>query len=57
MSGFDWRGLLERGRALGLRPHEVWALTPAEFRLIAGERDPGAVTRARLDELSALYPD
>ncbi|MAM61061.1 rcc01693 family protein [Maritimibacter sp. UBA3975] len=59
MSGFDWPGLLRLGmRALGLKPQEFWALTPAELTLMLG-RDGAAVTldRARLEELAAAFPD
>ena len=45
-------------RGLGLRPAEFWALTPAELLLMLGE-GAGSVplSRARLDELSRVYPD
>lgn len=59
MSGFDWPSLLRAGvQALGLRPAEFWALTPAELRLMLGE-DRGArpMGRARLEELIAAFPD
>ncbi|GIX13157.1 MAG: hypothetical protein KatS3mg118_1116 [Paracoccaceae bacterium] len=52
-----WSRLLRLGiRGLGLRPDEFWALTPAEFLLLAGldgGGGPGAMTRARLAELEA----
>ncbi|WP_323010346.1 phage tail assembly chaperone [Paracoccus sp. (in: a-proteobacteria)] len=63
--GLDWPGLLRLGLGpvrmggLGLRPDEFWALTPAELALmlrIAAGRG-GAMTRARLTELAARYPD
>ncbi len=57
--GLDWPGLMRVGiRGLGLRPAEFWALTPAELALMLGEaagRPP--LTRARLDELAAQWPD
>jgi len=45
-------------RGLGLRPHEFWALTPAELELMLGR--PGGVAplvRTRLDELMQAFPD
>ncbi|PRY95363.1 putative phage protein (TIGR02216 family) [Hasllibacter halocynthiae] len=59
MSGIDWKGLLRAGvRGAGLRPEEVWRLTPAELAVIlgAGGGGPG-MGRARLEELAAMYPD
>ncbi|WP_195759899.1 phage tail assembly chaperone [Paracoccus sp. S-4012] len=45
---------------LGLKPAEFWALTPAELALMLGI-DPGGagggMSRARLDELAARFPD
>ncbi|MCE5972093.1 phage tail assembly chaperone [Sinirhodobacter sp. WL0062] len=59
MSGLDWPGLMRVGmRGLGLRPQEFWALTPAELALMLGEASGSApLTRARLDELVARWPD
>ncbi len=59
MSGTDWPGLMRFGmRRLGLRPAEFWALTPAELLLLAGEGAGTApMSRARLEELAAAYPD
>ncbi|PJE29553.1 hypothetical protein PSM7751_01081 [Pseudooceanicola marinus] len=60
MSGLDWPALMQAGlRGLGLRPAEFWALTPAELRLMLGERQGAAAAlgRSRLDELLAAYPD
>jgi len=55
----DWPGLMRAGmRGLGLRPHEFWALTPAELELMLGR--PGGVAplvRTRLDELMQAFPD
>lgn len=45
-------------RGLGLRPHEFWALTPAELRVMLG--DPGTkapLMRQGLEALMAAYPD
>ena len=58
-AGLDWAGLMRVGmRGLGLRPSEFWALTPAELALILGEAaGTPPLTRARLDELVARWPD
>ncbi|MBR9764662.1 MAG: phage tail assembly chaperone [Rhodobacteraceae bacterium] len=59
-SGLDWPALMQVGlRVLGLRPAEFWALTPAELRLMLGEgaQATSVLSRARLDELLAAYPD
>lgn len=59
MTRIDWALLMQAGiRGLGLRPHEFWALTPAELELMLGR--PAGVAplkRSRLDELLAAYPD
>lgn len=60
MSGpIDWAGILRAGvRGAGLRPEEVWRLTPAELAVILGVgAGPAPMGRARLEELAALYPD
>nr|WP_216665400.1 phage tail assembly chaperone [Pseudoruegeria sp. HB172150] len=45
-------------RGLGLRPGEFWALTPAELVLLLGGGEGTApLTRDRLEELAAAYPD
>ncbi|MCR9111790.1 MAG: phage tail assembly chaperone, partial [Rhodobacteraceae bacterium] len=37
MTRIDWTLLMQAGiRGLGLRPHEFWALTPAELELMLG---------------------
>ncbi|UXU76249.1 MULTISPECIES: phage tail assembly chaperone [unclassified Paracoccus (in: a-proteobacteria)] len=63
--GLDWPGLLRVGigpprlGGLGLTPAQFWALTPAELSLMLGI-DPGGggvMTRDRLAELAARYPD
>lgn len=60
--GIDWPGLMRAGlHGLGLKPWEFWALTPAELALMLGI-DPGGaggagMSRARLDELAARFPD
>lgn len=57
--GFDWPGLMRTGmRGLGLKPHEFWALTPAELWLLLGpEAGDMPMGRVRLDELTDAYPD
>ncbi len=58
MTAFDWAALLRAGLAMGLKPHEFWALTPAEFEMMLG-RGSGAAPmgRGRLNELRAAFPD
>lgn len=56
---FDWAGLMRLGlHGLGLRPHEFWALTPAELMVMLG-RDQGQAPlgRSRLEELARAFPD
>ncbi|RQP05515.1 MAG: phage tail assembly chaperone [Paracoccus sp. BP8] len=63
--GLDWPGLLRAGLGpvrlggLGLTPAAFWALTPAELALMLGVEPGrgGAMTRDRLAELVARYPD
>ncbi len=59
MSGIDWPGLMRAGIGrLGLTPEVFWRLSPAELRLMLGaEGAAPPLTRARLDELAAAYPD
>jgi len=59
VSGFDWPGLMRAGlKGLGLRPAEFWALSPAELMFLLGQSSAQApLSRARLAELAALYPD
>ncbi len=59
MSGLDWAGLLRAGLGqLRLTPEQFWRLSPAELRIMLGaEAAPAPLTRARLDELAAAYPD
>ena len=55
----DWAALMAAGLTrLRLKPDELWALTPAELRLMLG--DPQTVApldRAGLDRLAAAFPD
>jgi uncharacterized phage protein (TIGR02216 family) len=58
MSGFDWPGLMRAGLARGIGPRAFWVLTPAELAFLLGRSGgAAALTRARLEELAALYPD
>lgn len=59
MSRIDWPGLLRAGLVdLRLSPESFWRLTPLELRIMLGvDRIAPALTRARLDELAAAYPD
>ena len=59
MTGFDWQALLKAGvQGAGLRPHELWQLTPHELSIVLGADaiDP-PMTRARLAEIEAQYRD
>ncbi|WP_372840189.1 rcc01693 family protein [Phaeovulum sp.] len=59
MSGLDWPGLMRVGlQGLGLQPREFWRLTPAELAMMVGDAAATApLTRARLNELAAVWPD
>lgn len=59
MSAFDWPALMRAGvRGLRLTPEEFWRLTPAELAFMLGRGAGEApLTRARLDELAAAFPD
>lgn len=59
MTAIDWQGLMRLGlHGLRLRPAEFWALTPAELRMMLGaEQVVPPLTRARLEELAAAFPD
>ena len=59
MGRFDWPVLMRAGmRGLGLKPHEFWALTPAELQFLLGpEAAQAPMGRTRLDELLTAYPD
>ncbi|GAB1479652.1 hypothetical protein MASR2M74_22170 [Paracoccaceae bacterium] len=60
MSGrIDWPGLMRAGLGqLGLAPEVFWRLTPLELRIMLGaEAAAPPLTRARLEELAAAYPD
>jgi len=56
---FDWPALMQAGmRGLGLRPHEFWALTPAELELMLGTGAGFApLRRGGLEALMADFPD
>lgn len=55
----DWPGLIRAGlRELRLEPAAFWRLTPAELRMMLGaEQAAPPLTRARLAELAAAFPD
>lgn len=59
MSGIDWPGLLRAGLfELKLTPDAFWRLTPIELKIMLGaENTAPALTRARLEELAAAFPD
>src|SRR6056297_2718642 len=58
-TGLDWPALMRAGfQDLGLCPERFWRLTPAELRLMLGQRaGTPPMTRDGLDALLALYPD
>ena len=59
MSLIDWAGLMRAGM-LGLRltPDVFWRLSPIELRIMLGAENAAApVTRTRLEELAAAFPD
>ena len=59
MTAIDWPGLMRAGlHGLGLTPAEFWRLTPVELKIMLGaERSNPALSRARLEELAAAFPD
>ena len=59
MNGLDWAALLRVGLSqLRLTPEQFWRLSPVELQIMLGaEAAPAPLTRARLDELAAAYPD
>ena len=59
MSGIDWPGLMRAGMGrLGLTPDQFWRLSPVELRIMLGaEAAVPPLTRARLEELAAAFPD
>ena len=45
-------------RGAGLKPDEFWQLTPLELMVLLGrEAGQAPITRSRLEELAAAYPD
>jgi uncharacterized phage protein (TIGR02216 family) len=58
-SRLDWPGLMRAGIGhLGLTPNVFWQLSPVELRIMLGaEALTPPLTRARLGELAAAYPD
>jgi len=59
MTAFDWPGVMRAGLLqLRLTPHEFWALTPAELKLMLGlDAQQSPMDRARLTELLGAFPD
>ena len=59
MRAIDWPGLMRAGLGqLRLTPDQFWRLSPMELRIMLGaEAGNPPLTRARLDELAARYPD
>lgn len=55
----DWPGLMRAGlHELRLTPDAFWRLTPIELRIMLGaDKSAPVLTRARLDELAAQFPD
>lgn len=58
-AGLDWPGLMRAGLyGLGLTPDAFWRLTPIELRVMLGlAQGVPPLTRARLEELAAAFPD
>ena len=58
-SAIDWAGLMRAGlRELRLEPAAFWRLSPVELRMMLGaEQAAPPLTRARLAELAAAFPD
>lgn len=58
MSRFDWPALMRAGlHGLRMTPHEFWALTPAELRVMLGQSTGGALTQQGLAGLMERWPD
>ena len=59
MPALDWAGMLRAGMCgAGLRPADVWALTPAELLLLVGpEPSTRPLGRGGMDQLLTQFPD
>ena len=59
MTAIDWPGLMRAGLMdLGLSPEAFWRLTPIELKIMLGaDRTNPSLSRARLEELTAAFPD
>jgi uncharacterized phage protein (TIGR02216 family) len=58
MSRIDWPGLMRAGLTeLRLPPEVFWRLSPLELRMMLGADAAPPLTRARLEELAAAFPD
>lgn len=57
--GLDWAGLMRAGLSeLRLPPEVFWKLSPIELRIMLGvDAAQPPLTRARLEELAAAFPD
>lgn len=58
--GLDWPGMMRAGlHGLGLKPAELWALTPIELLVMLGREGGGAraLGRDRFEDLLRTYPD
>ncbi len=55
----DWPGLMRAGLlGLGLEPAVFWRLSPVELKIMLGaDRTAPTLTRARLEQLAAAFPD
>lgn len=58
-AAIDWAELMRAGlRELRLEPAVFWRLSPVELRMMLGaEQAAPPLTRARLAELAAAFPD
>lgn len=58
-TAIDWPGLMRAGLCgLGLTPEAFWRLSPVELRMMLGaENAAPPLTRSRLEELAAAFPD
>jgi uncharacterized phage protein (TIGR02216 family) len=58
VGAFPWVRIFEVGvRSLGLSPQDLWDLSPAEFRILAGGDSAAPMGRRQMDDLLAAFPD
>ncbi|MBF9044837.1 phage tail assembly chaperone [Rhodobacterales bacterium HKCCE4037] len=57
--GFDWPALMRVAfQCLGLKPSELWSLTPSEFLTLLGpETGAAPLRRDAFEALLARFPD